>query len=70
LFEPDIMAAFIAYFRVSTDRQGARGLCLDRRARNIAFISTLMENGTDFVAVDMPTREPPHDSHPRGRRGA
>jgi len=100
---------FIAYYRVSTDRQGASGLgldaqrqavagfvgsgqlvsefteiesgrrhtnrpqllaaladCrrgravlliarLDRLARNVAFISTLMENGTDFVACDMPT---------------
>ncbi len=103
------MAAFIAYYRVSTERQGASGLgldaqrqavsgfvgsgqlvsefteiesgrrhanrpqllaalaeCrrrravlliarLDRLARNVAFISALMENGTDFVACDMPT---------------
>ncbi len=103
------MANFIAYYRVSTDRQGASGLgldaqrqavagfvgsgqlvsefteiesgrrhtnrpqllaalaeCwknravlliarLDRLARNVAFISTLMENGTDFIACDMPT---------------
>lgn len=27
---------------------------LDRLARNVAFISTLMESGTDFVAVDFP----------------
>jgi len=27
---------------------------LDRLARNVAFISTLMEAGTDFVAVDFP----------------
>ena len=100
---------FIAYYRVSTDRQGASGLgldaqrqavaghigngrlvsefteiesgrrhtnrpqlqaalvdCrkrravlliarLDRLARNVAFISALMENGTDFIACDMPT---------------
>jgi DNA invertase Pin-like site-specific DNA recombinase len=101
---------FIAYYRVSTDRQGASGLgldaqrqavahyvgrtgqlvaefteiesgrnhtnrpqlqaalaeCkkrravlliarLDRLARNVAFISALMEDGTDFVACDMPT---------------
>jgi DNA invertase Pin-like site-specific DNA recombinase len=103
------MAKFIAYYRVSTDRQGASGLgldaqrqavagfvgtgrlvaefteiesgrrhtnrpqllaalaeCrkrravlliarLDRLARNVAFISALMENGTDFIACDMPT---------------
>lgn len=103
------MADFIAYYRVSTDRQGASGLgldaqrqavagfvgtgqlvaefteiesgrrhtnrpqllgalaeCrkrravlliarLDRLARNVAFISALMENGTDFIACDMPT---------------
>lgn len=103
------MANFIAYYRVSTDRQGASGLgldaqrqvvagfvangqlvsefteiesgrrhtnrpkllaalaeCrksravlliarLDRLARNVAFISALMENGTDFIACDMPT---------------
>src|SRR5712691_9131472 len=102
------MADFIAYYRVSTDRQGASGLgldaqrqavagfigtgqlvaefteiesgrrhtnrpqllaalaeCrkrravlliarLDRLARNVAFISALMENGTDFIACDMP----------------
>jgi len=28
---------------------------LDRLARNVAFISALMENGTDFIACDMPT---------------
>jgi DNA invertase Pin-like site-specific DNA recombinase len=103
------MAEFIAYYRVSTDRQGASGLglaaqreavarfigagqlveeyteiesgkkhgnrpqllaaladCrkrravlliarLDRLARNVAFITNLMESGVDFVAVDMPT---------------
>jgi DNA invertase Pin-like site-specific DNA recombinase len=27
---------------------------LDRLARNVAFISRLMESGVDFVAVDMP----------------
>ena len=102
------MVDFIAYYRVSTDRQGASGLgldaqrqavagfigtgqlvaefteiesgrrhtnrpqllaalaeCrkrravlliarLDRLARNVAFISALMENGTDFIACDMP----------------
>lgn len=100
---------FVAYFRVSTDRQGARGLGmdaqrsavarylaghpgallaefvevesgrrrdrpqlasalaaarahravlviakLDRLARNVHFISGLMESGVEFVAVDMP----------------
>src|ERR671914_262643 len=59
----------IAYYRVSTDRQGASGLGLaaqrqavarfigtgDRLARNVAFIANLMESGVDFVAVDMPT---------------
>lgn len=103
------MADFIAYYRVSTDRQGASGLGLDaqrqavagfvgtgqlvadfteiesgrrhtnrpqliaalaeyrkrravlliarldRLARNVAFISALMENGTDFITCDMPT---------------
>jgi DNA invertase Pin-like site-specific DNA recombinase len=103
------MTAYIAYYRVSTDRQGASGLgldaqrqavsnyiaahqliaefteiesgrrhtnrpqllaaleeCrkqratlviarLDRLARNVAFIAALMENGTDFIACDMPT---------------
>jgi len=28
---------------------------VDRLARNVAFISALMENGTDFIACDMPT---------------
>jgi DNA invertase Pin-like site-specific DNA recombinase len=28
---------------------------LDRLSRNVAFISALMENGTDFIACDMPT---------------
>ncbi len=101
--------SFIAYYRVSTDKQGKSGLgleaqrqavtdfingngnkilaeftevesgrknnrpelvkalaaCkkhkaklviakLDRLARNVAFISNLMESGVDFVAVDMP----------------
>jgi DNA invertase Pin-like site-specific DNA recombinase len=27
---------------------------LDRLARNVSFISALMENGTDFIACDMP----------------
>ena len=102
------MAGFVAYYRVSTDRQGRSGLgldaqrqavaqfvgagqlagefteiesgkrhnnrpqlaaaladCkkrrltlviakLDRLARNVHFISGLMESGADFVAVDMP----------------
>ncbi len=99
-------AFFVAYFRVSTDKQGSSGLgleaqreavarhvggaivaefqevesgkkndrpqiaaalavCrgrratliiakLDRLARNVAFISSLMESGVDFVAVDNP----------------
>ncbi len=100
---------YIAYYRVSTDRQGTSGLgleaqrqavkphvrdgelfaeyteiesgrrhtnrpqllaaleeCrkrkailliarLDRLARNVAFISQLMESGVDFIAADMPT---------------
>jgi DNA invertase Pin-like site-specific DNA recombinase len=77
---------FIAYYRVSTDRQGKSGLgleaqqhavnaflrgrgalaaCkkhnavlliakLDRLARNVYFISGLMESGAEFIAVDMP----------------
>ena len=101
------MKPFIAYYRVSTDKQGKSGLgldaqrqsvtdivngngeliaeyteiestrnqrpelhaaleacrrqkavlviaCLDRLARNVAFISNLMESRVDFVAVDMP----------------
>jgi DNA invertase Pin-like site-specific DNA recombinase len=102
------MSAFVAYYRVSTERQGESGLgleaqraavarfthgasllsefqeiesgkrhtnrpqlaaaldkCrhhkatlviarLDRLARNVHFISGLMESGVDFVAVDMP----------------
>lgn len=102
------MTAFVAYYRVSTERQGESGLgleaqraavarftrgasllsefqeiesgkrhtnrpqlaaalseCrrqkatlviarLDRLARNVHFISGLMESGVDFVAVDMP----------------
>ncbi len=105
-----VESRFIAYFRVSTDRQGRSGLgldaqrravdeylcglglkpvveyvevesgrrndrpelaralaaCrkqgarliiakLDRLARNVAFVSGLMESGVDFVACDMPT---------------
>jgi DNA invertase Pin-like site-specific DNA recombinase len=104
----DSAAQFVAYYRVSTDRQGQSGLgleaqkdavshflgsasllsefqeiesgkkhtnrpalaaaleeCrrrratlviakLDRLARNVYFISGLMESGVDFVAVDMP----------------
>lgn len=96
---------FIAYYRVSTDKQGSAGLgmdaqhsavrkfaqpiaeytevesgkrkdrpellaalahCratgstlviakLDRLARNVAFVSSLMESGVEFVALDMPT---------------
>src|SRR5260370_29481903 len=106
------MADFIAYYRVSTDRQGASGLgldaqrqavagfigtgqlvaefteiesgrrhtnrpqllaalaeCrkrratlviakLDRLARNVAFISALMESGADFVCCDNPNASP------------
>jgi DNA invertase Pin-like site-specific DNA recombinase len=101
------MKKYVAYYRVSTDRQGASGLgldaqrdavaryvgagqliadfteiesgrnnqrpqlataletCrkqravlviarLDRLARNVAFISNLMESGVEFIAVDMP----------------
>src|SRR4051812_26809462 len=114
---------FVAYYRVSTDRQGrsglgleaqreavqryldggswsladavtevesgkrndrpeldrALGLCrlygatlvvakLDRLARNVAFISKLMESGVDFVAVDFPPGQPPDRPHPGRRR--
>ncbi len=107
--QPDAARAAIAYYRVSTQKQGASGLGLeaqetsvsayayinglniaetftevesgrkrnrpqleaalaaaarlgavlliaklDRLARNVAFISALMESGVDFVAVDMP----------------
>lgn len=106
------MPTYVAYYRVSTERQGASGLgldaqrqavahyvgtgqliaeyteiesgkkhtnrpqliaaleeCrkrravlviarLDRLARNVAFIAALMENGTDFIACDMPTANP------------
>ena len=31
---------------------------LDRLARNVAFIATLMERGTPFVAADMPQADP------------
>jgi DNA invertase Pin-like site-specific DNA recombinase len=31
---------------------------LDRLARNVAFIATLMERGVPFVAVDMPNADP------------
>ncbi len=29
---------------------------LDRLSRNVAFISTLMESGVEFVAADMPMK--------------
>jgi DNA invertase Pin-like site-specific DNA recombinase len=32
--------------------------CLDRLARNVRFISALMEEGIPFVACDMPTATP------------
>lgn len=108
-WEPDMNGRFVAYYRVSTTKQGASGLGLeaqqeavkaylnggnwqlvaevveiesgkrndrpklaealrlarlhnatliiaklDRLARNVAFISNLMESGVDFVAVDFP----------------
>ena len=41
-------------------RTGARLVIakLDRLARNVVFIATLMETGVDFVAVDNPTATP------------
>ena len=41
-------------------RTGARLIIakLDRLARNVVFIATLMETGVDFVAVDNPTATP------------
>ena len=41
-------------------RTGARLVIakLDRLARNVVFIATLMESGVDFVAVDNPTATP------------
>jgi DNA invertase Pin-like site-specific DNA recombinase len=47
---------FIAYYRVSTDRQGKSGLGLEaqRLSRNLAFIATLMDSGVEFIAVDNP----------------
>jgi DNA invertase Pin-like site-specific DNA recombinase len=40
---------------------------LDRLARNVAFVSRLMEAGVDFEAVDFPAGEPVHGSHSGGR---
>src|SRR5690606_11054688 len=31
---------------------------LDRLSRNLAFIATLMESGTKFIACDMPDADP------------
>ncbi len=60
-------SGYIAYYRVSSVRQGESGLGLgaqreavgrlaklDRLARNVAFISGLMESGVEFIAADMP----------------
>jgi DNA invertase Pin-like site-specific DNA recombinase len=43
---------------------------LDRLARNVHFISGLMESGVEFVAVDMPEANPADHSHPRRCRRA
>jgi len=48
---------FVAYYRVSTQRQGRSGLGLDAQketVRNVHFVSNLMESGAEFVAVDFP----------------
>jgi DNA invertase Pin-like site-specific DNA recombinase len=41
---------------------------LDRLARNVAFISTLMESGLYFLAVDNPHAKQTDDSHACGLR--
>jgi DNA invertase Pin-like site-specific DNA recombinase len=48
---PELEAALAA-----CRREGARLVIakLDRLARNVAFVSALMESGVEFVAVDMP----------------
>src|SRR5207248_572029 len=117
--EVPLRTAYVAYYRVSTDKQGESGLgleaqreaakrvarqtpilsefvevetakkssatnrpqllaamaeCkrlgatlliakLDRLARNVYFISGLMESGVDFVAADMPASQSPHRPH-------
>jgi DNA invertase Pin-like site-specific DNA recombinase len=43
---------------------------LDRLARNLAFISNLMESGVEFTAVDVPPGQPPDSSHSGGRSRA
>ena len=41
---------------------------LDRLARNVHFLSGLMESGVDFVACDNPHANRPDGSYPRGHR--
>ena len=43
---------------------------LDRLARNVAFVSNLMEAGVKVARRRLPSGEPPHDPHPGGRRRA
>lgn len=39
---------------------------LDRLARNVAFVSSLMESGAEFVAADAPVRQQADASHSLG----
>jgi DNA invertase Pin-like site-specific DNA recombinase len=41
---------------------------LDRLARNVHFISSLMESGVDFVACDNPHATKTHHPYSRRRR--
>jgi DNA invertase Pin-like site-specific DNA recombinase len=37
---------------------------LDRLARNVHFVSGLMESGVEFVAADMPMAQPADGAYP------
>ncbi len=52
---PVLMAAMAECRRTKSKLVIAK---LDRLSRNVAFVSTLMESGVDFVAVDFPTANP------------
>lgn len=60
------MAGFVAYYRVSTDRQGRSGLGLDAQRQAVAQFVGAGQLAAEFTEIESGKR---HNNRPPARRG-